>query len=354
MKSFEITVALFEKCNLCCSYCFSKRKNMVIDFNKILSIPKEIEKDLFPIFKEKGIEQFNITTWGGELFSDDLPDALFDVYKKYIDIWKKDLKEFNPQLQVQFHWYTNGVWRKWERVRDLMGYCSGKLLFSYDAVGRFTKPEQIELLKNSINNLKFFTENIGITLTKRNIQEYIKGDKFLESFPDIRIDSNYYWPNRDWEKDIATDNDLLDWFLWGIKNKKFNFSTILGLFKGAFDIPDNKHCKCKNSARYNNGIFTQDCVLKSSIVGVENFLNYNGKILDTKEKFDLRDKIFYQKRKCLTCPYFKNCPMGCIGSQLFKYYQMNDDCPFRKAMEYIQQNNKEYERDFYEYLQRTN
>lgn len=67
---------------------------------------------------------------------------------------------------------TNGVWTKWERVKELLDYSNGVLGFSYDPDGRFLIEAHKEQMINNV--LRFnemgFTTNLSITLTKKTIE----------------------------------------------------------------------------------------------------------------------------------------------------------------------------------------
>lgn len=349
-KVYEISVALFDNCNLCCSFCFSKRKDNKIDRERILSMPYELMKHVLVDIKKYGIEILNVRSWGGELFADFIDDSVFSVYKEYVDTYRKICQEQCPNVKLQFHWLSNGVWTKWERVKDLLDYSNATLSFSYDPNGRFSNEKQIEQLFENIHKFDAYHNTISITLTKDNINSYINGDKWFESLGnDYKVDANYYWANRDWEKHIPTDEDLYRFFMWGLENKKYNIDIIELIAKSGVNVGAERYCNCLFTAQYNHGVYTKDCVKRTSILDPKRFYGDVADQVNEDNCTAIKNNILLNKRKCLLCSYYGKCSLGCMGSMIFDGYKMSKECPYLRVMKYIEQDKEKFLKEINEW-----
>ena len=114
--------------------------------------------------------------WGGEVFFDGVPDRVFAAYYQIIDQITNDFETQHPNIKLHFHWLSNGVFTKRDRVEQLLQtyHDISTIGFSYDPVNRFSS----ELQRNSMidNALYFkklgFCDTVSITFTKPNIETW--------------------------------------------------------------------------------------------------------------------------------------------------------------------------------------
>lgn len=353
-KVYEISCALFDNCNLCCTFCFSKRKDNIVDKEHILSMPHEIMAEAIKDIKRFGITTLNIRSWGGELFFDALNDDVFQTYKDYVEEYKKICKEMCPDVELKFHWLSNGVWTKWERVKDLLDSTNSTLSFSYDPVGRFKNEDQIIQLFENIERFKKYHNSISITLTKTNIQKFIEGDKWLDSLDRdyYNIDANYYWANRDYKTNSPTDEDLFQFFKTGIDKQWFNIDLINGIIANTLNKLPTRYCNCLFTAQYNLGKYTKDCVARTSILDPHKFYGKYADDVNEDNVTAIKNSLMIQKRKCLLCDKYAYCPLGCMGAMLLDEYKVDNICPYKRIIEYIEVNKDKIEKQFIEWRER--
>lgn len=352
---YEISCALFDNCNLNCTFCFSKRKDNKVDRNHILNMPHEIMNEAIKDIKRFNIKVLNIRSWGGELFFDALKDDVFQTYRDYINEYKKLCKELCPNVELKFHWLSNGVWTKWERVKQLLDDTQSTLSFSYDPIGRFTSEKQIELLFENIERFKQYHNSISVTLTKETINHFMQGDKWLSKLDKnyFNIDANYYWANRDYKTNTPNDNDLYNFFIYCIENKWFNIDLIKGIIENCIEKVPQRYCNCLFTAQYNLGRYTKDCVARTSILDPHKFYGKYTEEVNEDNVTAIKNSLMLQKRKCLLCDKFSYCPLGCMGAMLLDEYKVDSNCPYKRIIEYIESNMDVIKQNFNEWREKS-
>lgn len=339
--SYEIACSLFEACNLKCKFCFEGHRNNRIDIDYIRQIPYNVMEAVRKDFKQyPNIKDVNIRLWGGELFFDGLPDSLFDEYKRFVDTFNGLFKAEFPNTILKYSWLTNGVFTKWERVKDILDYSQGTIGFSYDPSGRFSTEKQKELM---IQNVQRFHEMkcfncLSITLTKKTIEEYVSGKSDLDrlNFGE-RYDINFYTANPNWKELLPDDDDLFKFFKWGLDNDLYYINVISNLVNTTINegiyIPQH-YCDCKTCVQYSNGKATVDCVKRASVLPPEMFYGKYAPIITEENVSDIKLSLGMMKRGCLTCEYYKTCQMPCWVSVVFEGFKPTN-CPYKRAHEYI-------------------
>ena len=349
--SYEISCALFEACNLKCKFCFEGHRNNRIDYDYIRAIPDNVMKAVRSDFqKYKNIKDVNVRLWGGELFFDALPDSLFDLYKELVDKFNKTFKEEFPNVELKFSWLTNGVFTKWERVKDILDYSHGTIGFSYDPSGRFSTERQKQLMIENVqrfHELKCFN-CLSITLTKQTIQEYISGKSDLLDKLNLgeRYDINFYTANPNWETLLPDDEDLFQFFKWGLDNNLWYINVISGLVDTKLYDGINKvqhYCDCKTCVQYSNGSPTVDCVKRASILPREMFYGKYTDCITEENVSDIKLSMGMMKRGCLECEFYDRCQMPCWVSVIFEGFKPTY-CPYKKAYEYLDEHPEIIER----------
>ena len=352
---FEMAYSLFESCNLHCPFCFEGHRDNRIDINKIREVPKKLysflEEDLK---KYSSIKQLDLRLWGGELFYDGIKDEVFSAYKEMIDGIKSIFHKDYPDLYINFSWLSNGVWTKWERIKEILDYSQGKIGFSYDPANRFPSTKAKNLMLDNV--LRTYNEGylsgLSITLTKQTVKQYITGQSDLHKFPkDIVYDINFYTANPGWKSFLLSDDDIYDFFVWALQNRLFNINVISNLFAAALNKEEyfsGHYCECKVCKQYNNGFCTVDCAKRASTLPHKMFYGKYSDTITEENVSDIKLSLGMQKRGCLSCAYYKLCQKPCWIATIFEGYIPNKICPYAKIYSYICKD-KELIEDFLEW-----
>ena len=335
--SYEVSISLFETCNLNCKFCF-ERHNVPINKEAILKSASIITDGILQDLIDYNIQQLYLRYWGGELFQDSIDDSLFECYIKVDSLIKQIIKEKLPNIQVHTNWMSNGVWHNWERVKNLLIATDGKIGFSYDPIGRYFSEEQRNLVIENIEHFIDYYICTAITLTKPNIYALINGDLGFNKIPrQLNLEYNPYIPNLNWEQELPSDLDVYNFYKWAVENKHWAFSSIREIVKSAFGIKSQVYCSCRFAKQYSNGKLTSNCVLKSSKLNPSLF--YGDKEVNESNCTDVKNSIALSKRKCLMCEYLNVCGMYCGTSIIFKYYKITK-CPIKSLILFVK--NKPY------------
>lgn len=350
-ENYEIAYALFEACNLHCKFCFEGHRDNTIDVLKIKAAAFNIYKEMEPELEKYQIKNLNIRLWGGELFFDSIKDEVFDAYKFLIDKCRELFGQKYPDLKLTFSWLTNGVWTKWERIKEILDYSGGHLGFSYDPADRFpnAKIEQ-QMIDNTwrVYN-EGYLANLSITLTKQTVKQYISGNSNIEKFPPMNVDVNYYTANPGWENLLLDDEDLYQFFKWALEKRLFRINVIENLMGAGANkkIWFNGHyCDCKTCKQYSNGYCTVDCAKRASILPHEMFYGKYDKYITEENVSDIKLSMGIQKMGCLNCQYYNLCQKPCWISIIFEGYKPTN-CPYARIYKDIVKNKKlieDYER----------
>lgn len=350
-ESYEIACSLFEACNLKCKFCFEGHRNNKIDINYIREMPYKVLETVRKDFQQyPHIKDVNIRLWGGELFFDGLPDTLFDEYKHFVNTFNTLFKQEFPNVLLKFSWLTNGVFTKWERVKDLLDYSQGTIGFSYDPSGRFSNDKQKQLMIENVKRFHNFHcfNCLSITLTKHTIQEYISGKSELLTELNLgeRYDINFYTANPNWQTLLPDDDDLFAFFKWGLDNDLYYINVISNLVKTCINEGEyiaHHYCDCKTCVQYSNGQATVDCVKRASVLPAEMFYGKYAPIITEENVSDIKLSLGMIKRGCLNCEYYQTCQMPCWVSVVFEGFKPTN-CPYKQAYEYIKQHPEIIER----------
>jgi len=352
-NKFGIDCLLFERCNLKCKFCLEEHSNNNIDYDYIRKIPYDIVDRMKEEIKtHKDIKEVNIRLWGGELFFDALPDTLFDEYKLLVDNFRKLFRKDLNDVNVTFSWISNGVFTKWERVKDIIEYSNGFIGFSYDPIDRYSSDTQKEMFFKTV---EYFYNNdllsdISITLTKRTINCYISGNSDIEKLRKYKkFDVNFYIPNKNWEELMPTDDDIFNFFKWALDNRLFGIYDIEKLVMTSMNTSKTigRTCNCDKHLSHCKNCVTYNCVKSSTIFGNDMFYANETQNITEDSVSNIKASLGILKRGCLTCKYYGSCSMPCWTSILFKHYKISE-CPYKKAHDYIT-NNKHIIEKYNEY-----
>lgn len=334
---YEMSISLFDRCNLNCKFCFEKH-DKGIDAKYIDDLPNLLVEKFQNVIKEyKNIKVLNLRIWGGELFFDALDDSIFQMYFDFVD--KTNLlfaSQFND-IKLRYSWLSNGVFTKYDRVEKLLKHSSGVISFSYDPIDRFSNQAQKEMMLNSYDhfNKLGLVNVISITLTKQTVKAYVSGSTDIDKFKDSYIDINFYSPNNGWEELLLSADDLYVFFKWAIQNNLTNCGVIASLIDTANGKTVRRYCDCKTSMQIAYGMSTVDCAIRGSCMKLEDFYGKYASCLDDQNNNEIKAALGIKKMHCLECQYFNNCQMPCWITVIFKGYKY-EYCPYERIIQLIQ------------------
>lgn len=337
---FGFDCLLFERCNLNCKFCLEDHANAKVDCDYILNIPKDVVHRFSEELKHlPRIEVVSIRLWGGELFMDSLSDEMFDVYKRLVDEFVRLFQELDCGIRLEITWLSNGVFRKWDRVEDVLRHSHGRIGFSYDPVDRFRTQDEEQSMLDTANhfNQLGLCESISITLTKPSIECYLNTDKIFNIVGFPLIDINHYVANPRWEQLIPSDEDIYSFFKFLIDHRIFNVLDIQNMMRSIINNTKYPVCNCHRHISHCKGMTTYNCVLSSSVLGNEMFYA-SPKDITEQNVSETKMKEGVAKRGCLLCDYCNICIQPCWTSILFKGSQLDQTCPYHRLYDYVLQN----------------
>ena len=165
-QHLEIIISLFTECNLKCSFCGDRYRNLEKFSNQGLQIRLTNIKTVLQTIKPKSVI-FKI--FGGELFQDKFEDDVFEAYQSFINDLKDICNHYNVDCIIDVS--SNCVWKKTDRVIKFLKDNDIAIRCSYDEYGRFTKPYQKKLFIDNVFKLKNsgIETSISAVLTKQMI-----------------------------------------------------------------------------------------------------------------------------------------------------------------------------------------
>lgn len=349
---FEAECTLHTLCNLRCKFCFEtteggERGVRKVNPEYIKGLSDKIVNAAAPQIEKHNLETLKTTLWGGELLADFLPDSLFEVYANFIFEVRDKLKERLPNVKHRVVLLSNGVFKNRKRVREFLDKTGAQLAFSYDPVDRFATQGQRDIWWANYEHFADKLFALSITLTKRNIDAYISGDKMYERIGNVlHAEINHYSPRLDYHRDLPSDDDLFRYYKWCLNNSKFNISGVDYILKRqAKHLVPNvaKSCNCKLSYSFSEEFeknfgkeYVTNCV-EMTPFPKECFYGKHADQVDDVNCSDAKSSLGMIKRGCLSCEYCDNCQMMCWTLFLFNKYEVSE-CPFKRAYKYIDEN----------------
>lgn len=341
-KSYDLTISLFEKCNLDCNFCFQNHINKKVDLDKIKNIPNLIKTQINKEIKKYNIQFLNILIWGGEIFMDSLPNQIFILYENLT----LELLNVIKCENIKIYWTTNGIFSRREKILSLLNNTNSKISFSYDVIDRFKKDDLKVLWKE---NLLYFKEKnllniISLVLTKENINaivntsDIILTDLFLNDA--YNLDINYYIPCETNKKEcIPSSEEIYSFYKYCIDNKIYKIKIIQEILKTVSSIYNDydieKYCDCKYFTHIQIDEVSKNCVKR---LGKDYNLNFFYNKLTNEVSDDncneVKNSLAIIKMNCMYCKYFNRCQGFCWLSILSKYNNLKF-CPLKKIYQYI-------------------
>lgn len=338
---YEITCSLFTKCNLNCEFC-SQEHVTDLDENKVLDIAFNAFETAKKDIHRWDIKKLEVRFWGGELFSDNIPTSYFIVYSKFIELVRELFTTEFPELSIEFITTTNGVLTNHVRFLSfLRAEKMHRVSVSYDYIGRYRTETQRQQALTTIQRLAEdgFKVNVGIILTKRAINHILEKPEDLTNFFDKyhadSINFNFYIPNKGWEVDMPSDEDMWKLYEMLIDKELYRIKTIYYLFETK---ANNKYiaseCECKFLPNIFEGGVSKNCIQCFSNLGNKLFYGTFSKSINDENVSDVKASLGMVKRGCLQCEYHDICQMPCWSSIIFKHFEAVK-CPLHEAYDYI-------------------
>lgn len=322
--TIEICLVLFTKCNLNCAFCFQDRNEISLDY--IHSIPINLKIQLQELLLVKQYTKVVYRIWGGELFSNDIHDSMFIEYRKLTD----ELYSIGKQLKLEtiICFSSNLVFTNRNRVKELLQDTNAIIATSYDPLYRFKSLSQVCLWDE---NAKLFNPcTVSITLTKQNINEYIRNEDHFNLLKDYSVNIEYYIYNKLYDFFKPSEDDLYNFFKYCIDNDIKNIPEVQ-LIIDSYKNPNGRYCTCNNSCLYLNGKLTFNCLKRSSNLPQEQFFDAIPNDTDYTEQ---QLKLALHRKNCILCENYSFCRMYCMASVLHKSYD-NKNCALSRIYKYI-------------------
>lgn len=323
----EVCLILFKKCNLKCAFCFQDH-NESIDVEYIKSIPLHLENNLRQILSTKRYTQVTYRIWGGELFSDDIDDDMFELYG-----WLEDqLYDIGTHLGVttQICYSSNLVFSNINRVIDIINrHPTNILATSYDPVYRFKNINQIHQWCDNASKLQ--PKVVSITLTKQNINKFINEHEHLDRLIAYPINIEYYIYNKLYDFFKPSETDLFNFFKYCIEQGYTNICEINELVRSSSGVNTGRYCNCNNSCLYIDESLTFNCLKRSSNLPLNQFFD----VVPREQEYTEAQLMHgLTQKNCVTCENYSFCRMPCMASVAHKTYD-GSQCCFKMLYQYL-------------------
>lgn len=355
---YELSLSLFNECNLHCSFCFQNelRQHDFYAFDKdyILSIPNKVVDVVSSQLHKYNSHTLYVRIWGGELFNDKYDKSHFLIYDELCNRLRTVFNKSNPNVAVKFNFMTNGIWIKnCENILELASHQNASVGFSYDLTGRYSNEQQANLAYSNIcaiyNALKYV--NAAVTLTSPNIDAIIKSNAIHRIFnPDFAIEINSYIPNFDWKFNMPNGNQIYQFYKYCVDNSLYMINVITVFVQSILELGEfSTCCDCSASIQFSNNKFVTDCVKKSSCLDMSSFYGQYTSQITNDNCHQLKHFCAAKKRKCLICEFYDKCPGFCTASILFDRY-VETECPIQLLFKYILDNRNRILQQYHAYI----
>jgi radical SAM protein with 4Fe4S-binding SPASM domain len=314
----EIELHLFELCNLRCHFCGQDHEDRT-GFDRILDKVEPVQKFISNNFRKHHI----LNIMGGEIFNDELPDAILDQYKEFAT-------RVNGSAQQQghtctFNWVTNLIFQKKERITrffedlDVLGIPSN-ISTSYDFTGRKNSLWSLDTFKTNLELFKSRIFTVGFVLTKPAIESLIAGpDEFFDYlYANYPVYFDYYVPENGANVLMPTDQNILDAFLY-VSRKYPKISPVRELLENSENkmtcyslnkltlLPDGREVKCR-------------------------YLNYKENQFNNPIDYQSNENIIeahLTENQCLSCEWFSRCGFRCFVQADWAKRNKTEVCLFK-------------------------
>lgn len=232
IKCNSLVMVLFDECNLDCGFCLRKNPDSSYYFETPSKMSRETIMDQLETVRS--IKEFitdsndlSICVVGGELFQDKFDYSIYD------DLFNGLAETFcDENTKINISIYTNLLCKDIDRVAQLIQrhqhHLDFTILFSFDLVGRYTKPYMIDRV---MHNYKCLTRNYDIFVNIA-LTAYCKNiDAIVNQNNPLCEQMNFFFEDKDYcsvifgdyidngsEEYKTTEEDLVKLYTWLIDN----------------------------------------------------------------------------------------------------------------------------------------
>lgn len=326
----EIEVSFFQLCDLHCKFCWQDNYNddgitSIVD--KSQTVIDYLEKN-----KKMLLPNIQVHLLGGELFEDQ--NDYYEDYYLFIKNIFDYCQEVLPEKNLLFVFLTNMNFQKQQTLNKLDNFVNKlksedikfTLTTSWDPTGR---PLAGELTTQFHRNITYFKEDLSeitFVMTKQTIKKLLKDKNVYLSYlyeNEFTLDYDYYMPTDTVHSQMPTDWELLN----GIRYLLNKFPKIrkLQAFVDNHGNPGKLTCASLNKIT----------ILPDGTITNCKHLDYSPQDFETAiNKESNADMIlnFITKKECLSCKYFRDCPMSCFLMADHKKFSQNtqlDECLYK-------------------------
>jgi len=279
---------------------------------------------------------YKVNMMGGEIFSDEFPDDVFELYKWFLI----ELDKLLESKKVQYGITTNLLFNKTERVLEFIKWIGANYDFSlatsYDPKLRSWSNFQRDFIfKPNVELFKPWLTSVSTVLHKLTINTLLKEeDSYLTYlYNNFNLVFTWYVPKSQISEEnnlkmIPSDNDCKS-ILFYLKNTYPNSEPI----KQYIENENNTISCCSH-----NRLLIDAYNLTSNCLYLAPKYNQN----EFKSKLD-KDSIspmfetFINKNKCITCPHLKKCGFVCFPLSDFKNREQNTICFMKEFFDDLRQ-----------------
>jgi radical SAM protein with 4Fe4S-binding SPASM domain len=309
-KYTEIEISFFELCALHCRFCWQDNYNPT----GTNSIKEKAEIVVDYLKKQEAFLQPNIQVHmlGGELFEDS--NDYYSEYLIFINTIFEHCKHHLPQKELMFVFLTNMNFQKEEtklKLESFLNELKSKnisfiLTTSWDPTGRPLKGDIETQFHKNITYFKEYLSEITFVLTKPTIKRLLQDkNEYLDLLikEGFVIDYDYYMPTTWADSLMPSDRDLLNAFRYLLYKH-----PIIRKLKSWIE-PEEEACRITCAS------LNKITILPDGTITNCRHLNYDNKDFDTEVFNESNSDIimkYITKKECLSCPYFKRCPLSCF------------------------------------------
>jgi len=312
----EIIVTLFEFCDISCLFCNQDHTSMV----GVDTIKEKLEPIKLAIaeLQTRGKTTFTINIMGGEVFSDKLPDSVYDDYLILVNSIREYCSDNNIEVSVQFT--TNFIFTKVDRVKKFLAKSKTSLYTSYDPSGRFNV-DTFEVFKRNVKTFRRYIKSVNVIMTKQNITRFIDDNVpfFDYLYDNFSIYFDYYTPEKHMDILIPKDVELRD-FMIHMYNNRPNCNPFKDLES---TIKRSMSCMDTYTIMPNSDFGRCDILLKD-VIPI--------KLIPSKKTLEQQ---WFDDYKCLECEHFNRCSLGCFLSNHIKDARTQDECWLKQVYDYV-------------------
>lgn len=326
----EVEISFFELCNLHCRFCWQDNYNA----EGINSIKEKAEIVIDYLDKQKDVlkNRIQVHMLGGELFEDSID--YYNEYFEFINTINSYCKTNFPEKELMFVFLTNMNFQldstkdKLENFLNRLHSINAPFVLttSWDPTGRPLKGEISTRFHQNITYFKKYLSEITFVLTKPTIKKLLLDkNEYLDLLisEGFTLDYDYYMPTTWADSLMPSDWDLLNAFRYLLKK----YPTIRKL-KSWLEVDER-------ATRITCASLNKITILPDGTITNCRHLAYDQKDFDTEIFNESNSDIilkYITKKECLSCPYFKRCPLSCFVMSDHKKFlgnQVLDECLYK-------------------------